>query len=219
MSRALASFQQAQAPAHILIAIDDSGPMQPYLPQITAAVDAELGPGGTHIGDGDSFGIWTLPGSRTGQTYQQLVQFGRASAIRPQVPADLGVLTGHDHSANYDMLTDAAGLLYAQARATPKPINSVILPTDGDGYPQGDPDKGSEVGVTGNFDLPPGGHSPIKLYIIAFGPEGCAESGTGSAGQSMAAFADATGGTCLQANGADPHQLLAQVLGQISTGR
>jgi hypothetical protein len=95
----------------------------------------------------------------------------------------------------------------------------VILLTDGDGYPQGDPGGSSDIGVTGYFDRPQPGHSAIKLYIIAFGPAGCAESETNSASQSLAAFADATGGTCLQANGADPDQLLAQVLGQISTGK
>jgi len=220
ISRALASFQQAQAPAHILVGIDDSGPMQPYLPQITAAIDAELGPGpgGTHLGRHDSFGIWELPGRRRGQTDEQLVGFGPAATVRPQVAAHVGVLNGHDHSANYDMLTNAAGSLYAPPPASPEPINSVVLLTDGDGYPQGDPDGHYGLGVINTFDHPPAGHSAIKLFIIAFGPAGCAQSGAGPANPSMAALADATGGYCLQANGSDPHQLLAQVLGQISAG-
>ena len=207
-----------QAPAHIVIGIDDSGPMQPYLPQITAAVDAELGPEATHVGSRDSFGIWKLPGDRKGQIDQQLVGFGAAGVTEARVPADVGVLTGHDHSADYAMLTRAGQLLYAQPATGPEPSNAVILLTNGDGYPQGDPGGSSEVSVTGYFDRPLPGHSAIKLYIIAFGPEGCAESETNSASQSLAAFADATGGTCLQANGADPNQLLAQVLSQISTG-
>jgi hypothetical protein len=210
------SFQEAEAPAHIVIGIDDSGPMQPYLPQITAAVDAELGPKATHIGSRDSFGIWELPGERKGQIDQRLVPFGAASATKDQVPAGVGVLAGHDHSADYAMLKQAAQLLYAQSASGPEPSNSVILLTDGDGYPQGDPGGSSQVSVTGYFNQPPPGHSAIKLYIIAFGPEGCAESETGS--QSLAVLADNNGGTCLPASGADPTQLLAQVLGQISAG-
>lgn len=210
------SFQNAQAPAHIVVGIDDSGPMDPYLPQITAAVDAELGPGATHIGSEDSFGIWELPGDQ-GQIDKQLVGFGVARVTEGQVPAGVGVLTGHGHSADYAMLTNAGELLYRQPAAASEPINSVILLTDGDGYPQGDPGGSSQTIVTGHFNLPPPGHSAIKLYIIAFGPEGCAETES-APGQSLAAFANATGGICLPANGADPDQLLEQVLGQISTG-
>jgi len=214
VTRALASFQQAQAPAHILVGIDDSEPMQPYLPQITAAVDAELGIHGQHIGRRDSFGLWVLPG-RAGQTYRQLVAFGPASARQPQVPLRLGILTGHAHSANYDMLASAAGLLYRQPAGRPAASNSVVLLTDGDAYPH-DPHGHTSTSVTGQFDLPPAGHSRIKLFIIAFGPAGCTQAAAGSL--TMAAFADATGGTCLQANGSDPRTLLAQVLGQISAG-
>jgi hypothetical protein len=217
VSRALASFQQAQAPAHILVGIDDSGPMQPYLPQVTAAVDAELGPAGQHIGRRDSFGVWTLPG-RAGQTDHQIVAFGPASATQPQVPARLGVLTGHAHSAVYDMLANAARLLYRQPVGRPAASSSVVLLTDGDGFPPGDPHGHTSTSVTGQFDLPPPGHSPIKLFIIAFGPAGCTQTAAGVANLTMAAFADATGGTCLQANGSDPRTLLAQVLGQISAG-
>jgi hypothetical protein len=115
------------------------------------------------------------------------------------------------------MLKRAGQLLYAQTAADPEPRNSVILLTNGDGFPQGDPGGDSGVSVTGYFDRPPSGHSAIRLYIIAFGPAGCAQSSTVPASQSLAAFADATGGTCLQANGADPGQLLAQLLSQIST--
>jgi Bacterial extracellular solute-binding protein len=215
---ALSSFLGAQAPAHIVIGIDDSGPMQPYLPQITAAVDAELGLGATHVGSRDSFGIWKLPGDQSGQIDQQLVGFGVAGVTGARVPADVGVLTGHDHSADYAMLTQAGQVLYAQSATSPEPSNSVILLTDGDGYPLGDPGGSNELSVTRLFDQPQSGYSAIKLYIIAFGPEGCAESETNSASQSVATFADATGGTCLQPNGADPTPLLAEVLGQISTG-
>jgi len=218
VASARASFAAAQAPAHIVIGIDDSGPMEPYLPQITAAVDAELGPGATYLGGRDSFGIWKLPGDRKGQIDQQLVRFGPAGESKPRVRAGVGFLSGHGHSANYSMLKRAGRLLYAQQAPGPPPSNSVILLTDGDGYPAGDPDGSSEVSVIGYFDRPPAGRSAIKLYIIAFGPAGCAESAADPAGQSLAAFADATGGTCLQASGADPGRLLAQVLDQISTG-
>ncbi len=212
------SFRTAQAPAHILIGIDDSGPMQPYLQQITAAVDAELGPDAAHIGSDDSFGIWKLPGDRKGQLDRRLVSFGAAGEAKARVPAEVGALTGHDHSADYAMLTQAGQLLYEQRATDPEPSNSVILLTDGDGYPGVDPGGSSEESVTGNFDSPPPGHRKIRLYIIAFGPEGCAESWTNSASQSLATFADATGGTCWQSNGANPTQLLAEVLSQVSTG-
>jgi hypothetical protein len=218
VAAAQASFGDAQAPAHTVIGIDASGPMQPYLPKITAAVDAELGPDATHLGGRDSFGIWKLPGDRDGQIDQRLVAFGPASEASAAVRPGVGVLTGHGHSANYSMLKRAGRLLYARAGTDPPPSNSVILLTDGDGYPRGDPDGSSAVSVIGYFDRPPAGRSAIKLYIIAFGPEGCAETSANPASESLAAFADATGGTCLQANGADPDRLLAQLLDQISTG-
>jgi hypothetical protein len=217
VASALDSFHAAQAPTHIVIGIDDSGPMQPYLPPIASAVDAELGPGATHIGSRDSFGIWKLPGDRKGQIDQQVTGFGRAAATETRVPTDVGVLSGHDHSADYAMLARAGKLLYARPTGSPKPTNAVILLTDGDGYPQGDPGGSSQLSVTGYFDKPPPDYSAIKLYIIAFGPEGCAESETNPS-QSLFYFAEAAGGSCMPANGADPHQLLAQVLGQISTG-
>jgi hypothetical protein len=218
VAAAQASFGDAQAPAHTVIGIDVSGPMQPYLPKITAAVDAELGPDATHLGGRDSFGIWKLPGDRDGQIDQRLVAFGPASEASAGVRPGVGVLTGHGHSANYSMLKRAGRLLYARAGTDPPPSNSVILLTDGDGYPRGDPDGSSAVSVIGYFDRPPTGRSAIKLYIIAFGPEGCAATSANPASESLAAFADATGGTCLQANGADPDRLLAQLLDQISTG-
>lgn len=213
VNSALTSFRQAQAPAHILIGIDDSAPMESYLSPITAAIDAELGPSGTHVGSRDSFGIWELPGPGKGQTEQPLVPFGKAAAARPQVSAGLGLPTGHAHSANYDMLRNAAALLHAHAGASPKPINSVIMLTDGDGHPPGE--RNDDHTVRRDFSRPP---SPIKLFIIAFGPVGCAQSGTGSASESMGALAVATGGMCLWANGSDPRPLLAHVLGQISAG-
>jgi hypothetical protein len=190
--------------------------MEPYLPGITATVDAELGQGGTHVGRGDSFGIWSLPGPGK-QTEKRMVPFGPAESVRSQVAGRLGVLKGHDHSANYDMLADAAGLLYAQPSASPEPVSSVILLTDGDGY-AADPGGHNAISVAGTFDRPPAGHSPIRLYIIAFGPAGCAETGTGLGSPSLSALANATGGICLQAGGSDPRQLLAQVLSQISAG-
>jgi uncharacterized membrane protein YfcA len=217
VTQALDSFQAAQAPAHIVIGIDDSGPMEPYLPQIVSAVDHELGKGATHIGRRDSFGIWKLPGDRKGQIDQQVTGFGLAAATEKRVLSDVGVLSGHDHSADYAMLARAGTLLYGQPTARPESTNAVILLTDGDGYPQGDPGGSSQLSVTGDFDKPPAGHSAIKLYIIAFGPEGCAESETTSS-QSLSYFAEAAGGSCLSANGANPQQLLAQVLSQISTG-
>jgi hypothetical protein len=217
VTQALDSFRIAQAPAHIVIAIDDSGPMQPYLPRITAAVDAELGPGAAHVGSRDSFGIWKLPGDG-GQIDQKVTGFGPAAATESRVPSDVGVLSGHDHSADYAVLARAGELLYGQPTASLEPTNAVILLTDGDGYPQGDPHGSSQLSVTGLFDKRPPGRSAIKLYVIAFGPEGCAESETTSS-QSLSNFAEAAGGSCLSANGANPQQLLAQVLSQISTGK
>jgi hypothetical protein len=73
-------------------------------------------------------------------------------------------------------------------------------------------------GACAALTQPPTPLTAFKLYIIAFGLEGCAEPETGPASQSLGGFANSAGGTCLPANGADLHQLLAQVLGQISTG-
>jgi Ca-activated chloride channel homolog len=216
---ALSSFTQAQAPAHILIAIDDSGPMQPYLPQIAAAVNADLGPSAAgYVGGRDSFGLWEFPGPKSG-TYAQLVPFGQATpAQRAMVPAGASGLTGHAHSAEFDLLSQAAWFLNARQPTNSGSISSVVLLTDGDGYQPADPDGNSFGSVTGLLShLTPGG-SRIRVFIIAFGPAGCAQSASGDAGQSLAALANKADGTCLEANGADPRQLLGQVISQLSAG-
>ena len=60
-ARARDAFNVALVPAHVLIAVDDSGPMRPYLPQIAAALDGDLP--FAAFGASDKFAIWELPGS------------------------------------------------------------------------------------------------------------------------------------------------------------
>jgi Bacterial extracellular solute-binding protein len=220
VSSALIDFRKAQAPSRILIGIDASGSMSQYLTQITAAVGAELGPGGADLGRADSIGIWELAGL-TGRTYQTLVPLGPAgtsSVLGHRVRADMGVLTGNGHSHNYDVLMTAAGSLYAKPSGRPMPVNSVVLLTDGDIYPRADPGGNSSVTVTTRFRTPTPDHTGIRLFILVFGPVGCTESAAPSAHQTLEALALATGGTCQWVDGSDPRQALAQVFSRISTG-
>ncbi len=213
---ALNAFNDALPDASVLIGIDDSGPMKPNLAQITSALDTVLNPhNAPPFVTGDHFGIWDLPGNGEA-TYASLVKFGAATAARlQQVDKQLADVAAHLHSADYDMLTDAAHVLYAQPRVLPgtgtPPVNSVVLLTDGDGYSGHDPQEGTAFGVRKLFtSAPPFGEGRITLYIIAFGPAGCTPT--------MLNLADATHGACYPANGGDPRQLLGQTLDQIAGG-
>lgn len=220
VSSALNQFRRAQAPAHILIGIDASGPMSRYLPQIAAAVDAEVGPDGAHLGRADSIGIWELAGP-SGLAFQTLLPFGPAGApgvLGPRVRADIGVPAGKGHSRNYDVLMGAAHKLYHQPTADPMPINSVVLFTDGDIYARADPGGNSSETVTTYFRTPLPHQTRIRLFILAFGPVGCAELAAPSARQTLGALALATGGTCQPVGGSDARPALAQVFARISTG-
>lgn len=207
---ALAAFTRARIPARILIGIDDSWTMEPYLQHITAAVDDLLGPSGAPLGARDSFGIWKLPGP-IGQTETELVNLEAATAVnRARVGDRLGVLTGHSNSAVYDMLADAALLLRSRPETARGVIDSVVLLTDGDGYPLGDPHGHNAAGVAALFRNRPSGGSPISLFVIAYGPGGCI--------QPLLGLADMTHGTCYSATASSSGQQLAKVLGGLSTG-
>jgi hypothetical protein len=200
----LMTFREARAPAQVLIGIDDSAPMDPYLHKITAAVNETL----DRIGSRDSLGVWALPGP-DGKSHVPLVRLQPGASARSQ---SIGRLDPHDHSANYDVLVDAGKALYGYATVpspgVPPPINAVVLLTDGDihGRDAGGNDSG---GVAALFTHPPTGNRPIKLFIIAFGPAGCTTS--------MTELAGAAHGTCFPAT-SDPQPLLEQVLGQLSGG-
>jgi hypothetical protein len=201
--QALDAFRRALVPAHVLIAVDDSGPMQPYLPQIAAALDSDLP--SAAFGARDSFAIWELPG--TGQIETELVSLEPATAANRQlVPSQVGTFTAHGHSHNYDVLAEAASMLYDKGTGSNPPDNSIILLTDGDG--------GSYLHTTGDvetlFQDHPSGRAPITLDIIAFGPPGCTSV--------MLEMANRTSGTCYAASESDPGQLLKQVLGQLLGG-
>ena len=205
-SAALQVFNAARVPTQVLIGIDDSGPMGPYLPQITSAIDTVFS---APVSDArDRFAIWELPGTGE-QTTKALMNLEPATAAnRAKVAARVGTPTGHDHSANYDMLTSAANVLYDSSASQPNPngppINSVVLLTDGDYYnPAPDPDGGTLKTVTQLFKSP--GSRPIAVYVIAFGPPGCT--------QPLQQLAKLTGGTCSAASQSDPVHLLEQDLG------
>lgn len=209
---ALGAFHNALPHASVLIGIDDSEPMKPNLPQIRSAIDAILGPDNTLFGTGDRLGIWELPGEG-GATETPLVNFQKASAASMQVVKQLARVQAHQHSANYDMLTDAAkNVLYSQSPVLPgagtPPVNSVVLITDGDGYSGHDPHGGTAARVRKLFTHPRLGWSRITLDIVAFGPAGCTSE--------MLNLADATNGQCYPVNGGDPRQLLGQALDKVA---
>lgn len=211
------AFNQAVPNASVLIGIDDSEPMKTNLAGIISAIDTVLSPPNAPLGVGDHFGIWELPG--TGQaTDTSLVNFEPVTAANlQQIGRHLADIQAHQHSADYNMLIDAAKhVLYAQRRVLPgtgtPPVNSVVLLTDGDGYSGNDPGPGDGTAtkVKALFTSPAFGESRIALYIIAFGEAGCMPP--------MQALAEATNGECYPADGGDPRQLLGKALDQITGG-
>ena len=215
---ALQLFTRKAPPARILVAIDDSGPMEPYLQQIASAVIEVLGTGTTtSLGARDSFGIWAFPGAGT-STYQALVPFaGGANSQRDAVAASTSMLSAHAHSAEFDLITDAARVLYGQSAKAQQAISSLILLTDGESYANGqDPDGNTLVSVQ---DLlhPLGTAQPlVRVFVIAFGDPGCAQSPPGSPQDTLTALATANKGNCVNVN--DLGQQLGQLVSQLSAG-
>ena len=200
---ARAAFNVALVPAHVLIAVDDSGPMRPYLPQIAAALDGDLL--SSAFGASDEFAIWELPGSG-GQIKKELVGLEPSIAANLQlVPGRVGTFTAHGHSHNYDVLAAAASMLRDNGTGSGPTNSSVVLLTDGDG---GSRLKAADVEELFQEDL--NGRRPITLDIIAFGPPGCTSV--------MLQLANRTGGSCYAASESDPGQLLTQVLDQLVVG-
>ncbi len=210
---ALTEFTQGQPPAHVLIAIDDSGPMQPYLTQIASDVNEVLGPRAQDGSGSDrnSFAIWEFPGTR-GDTSKVLVPYGVATeAQRARVPGGLADLTAQRHSAQFNMLAQAAPFLVRDARS--QSVSTVIMFTDGDSYWPTDPGGSfnSFSNVTTLYRVAMPGGARLRVFIIAFGPPGCGESPSGQAAQSLTALAAATGGTCWNAATTDPGRVLGQL--------
>jgi Bacterial extracellular solute-binding protein len=223
---ALERFQAAQAPARILVAIDDSGPMETYLPQVEAATAAALGPSSSPrsssrtesgaLGARDSFGIWAYPGPRKA-THAELIPFGPATAGRlTSVAVKVSGLSADGHSAQFDLLTEAARLLYGRPPGKSGAINSVVLLTDGDSQAL-DPGSGNFVTVTQTALRPPSlpAQSRIKVFVIAFGPTGCGQAPPD--GQTLEALATSTGGTCVNASG-DLTRQLSLLISQLAGG-
>jgi Bacterial extracellular solute-binding protein len=213
MAQALATFTQGQPPAHVLIAIDDSQPMRPYLTQIASDVNEVLGPRAPNESGSDknSFGIWEFPGN-SGGTSRVLVPFGSATqAQRARVPGALADLSAQDHhSAQFNMLAQAAPFLVSHAGS--QSVSTVIMFTDGDSYSPTDPSPFFNLNsVKSLYGLTMPGGARLRVFIIAYGPPGCAESPSGQAAQSLTALATATGGTCWNAATTDPGQVLGQL--------
>lgn len=209
----------AKAPAdRILVAIDDSGPMEPHLQRISAAVTEVLGTGkASSIGSGDSFGIWTFPGAGT-STYRALVPFGGGTdAQRNSVAVDTSRLSAHFHSAEFDLVVKAAKVLYSSSATSAQTVNSVILLTDGDGHSDGqDPDSNTLTSVVNLLHPLVGRQLPVRVFVIAFGDSGCAQAPPGSPQDTLTALATDDGGTCVPA--IDLGQQLGQLIGQLSAG-
>ena len=216
INAAVNGFSQTQPPARILVAIDDSQPMRLYLGPITRAVGSVLGQEqGGSLSSRDSFGIWTFPGSGDATTRQSLSLLPNTSAHRAQVAPAVAGITAHGHSAEFDLTYDAALALNKQA---PSPSTSaLVLLTDGDN--QQTDTGGNDIGrVRDLLDaLAPGG-SPIKVDIIAFGTQGCAETPSGSAADSLTDLAKAGGGNCTDAASEPLQQELTDDIGALSTG-
>jgi hypothetical protein len=208
---ALKNFQRARPPAHVVIGMDDSGPMAPYLPKITSAITRvlapQVGPGGDQpaspVGGRDSFSIWTVPGTGTAPE-DKLVQFKKGTLDNRQAAESaMANVTAHSHSADYDMLFDAANDLYLNPEQGA--TNAVILLTDGDGAPN---ETNNAKTVAARFASRSGGASPVRLFLIAFGPGGC--SGV---------IPDLRARTCTEIKDpADIQPALAGYLKQIATG-
>jgi hypothetical protein len=220
MQDALGSFTAKAPPARILLAIDDSGPMEPYLQQISAAATEVLGTAKvTPIGSSDSFGIWTFPGTGS-STYQTLVSFDNGTASqRNTVAASTSRLTAHAHSAEFDLVTDAAHAMHGSSATSANAKDSVILLTDGDGYTDGqDPDRNTLVSVENLLHPLDGGAQPlVRVFVIAFDSPGCAQAPPGSPQDTLTALATANGGTCV--NASDLGQQLGQLVSELSVGR
>jgi Bacterial extracellular solute-binding protein len=214
---AVSGFTRVQPSARILIAIDDSMPMRPYLGQIAQATDAVLGPNGQggNLSGRDSFGIWAFP-SPSGATEKTLVPLGTESAAqRGRVPPAVAAIAGRGHSAEFDLVYDAAISLSSQA--PPGSASSLVILTDGDNQPT-DPGGKDMAAITNLLAAQKPGSLPIKVYVIAFGPAGCAETPSGLSGDSLNALAKAGGGTCANAAGGSLQQQLAQDISALSTG-
>jgi hypothetical protein len=214
---AVSGFTRVQPSARILIAIDDSTPMRPYLGQIAQATDALLGPNGQggNLSGRDSFGIWAFPGPGSA-TEKTAVPLGTESAAqRGRVPAAVAAIAAHGHSAEFDLVYDAAISLSGQA--PPGSASSLVILTDGDNQPT-DPGGKDMVAITNLLAAQKPGSLPIKVYVIAFGPAGCAETPSGLSGDSLTALAKAGGGTCANAASGSLQQQLAQDISALSTG-
>jgi len=214
---AVSGFTKAQPSARILIAVDDSTPMRPYLGQIAQATDAVLGPNGQggNLSGHDSFGIWAFP-SPSGATEKTLVPLGTESAAqRGRVPPALAAIAAHGHSAEFDLVYNAVQSLSSQPPAGS--ASSLVLLTDGDNQPT-DPGGKDMITITNLLSAQKPGGLPIKVYVIAFGPAGCAETPSGLSGDSLTALAKAGGGTCANAASGSLQQQLAQDISALSTG-
>jgi hypothetical protein len=216
---ALQLFTQKAPPARILVAVDDSGPMEWYLQQIAAATAEVLGSGTTtSLGARDSFGIWAFPGAGS-TTYRTLVPLGSGTnSQHDAVAMSMSTLSAHAHSAEFDLLAAAIKALYAQPKKAQQATSTVILLTDGDSYAHGQDPGGSSPAFVRELlhplDAPP---LAVRVFVIAFGYPWCNESPPGSPHDTLTALATANGGTCVSAN--DLGQQLSRLISQLSTGR
>ncbi|WP_042392420.1 substrate-binding domain-containing protein [Streptacidiphilus carbonis] len=207
-------FDAARAPARILVGVDDSDSMAPYLPGIGSALSSALGTAGTSLTSRDSFGLWAFPGPGPEQLYRTLSGMAAAdSGHRQAFNVEIAALASPKQpSANYDLLAAAAKGPLAQPppAGTPAgdvPQPSVVLLTNGDGYPQGDPGGGSAASALQAL----GSARPaVPVYVLAYGPGGCTPS--------LTLVANRSGGTCDAADQGDPRQLLAQIFDRLSGG-
>jgi hypothetical protein len=213
ISSAVSGLTRTQPSARILLAVDDSAPMQPYLGQIGQAVSAVLGPQaqGSNLSARDSFAVWTFPG-RDGQgTDRALVPLAPVTpAQRAKVPKAVAGLSGKGHSAQFDLVYDAA--LSLATRAPRQSASSVVLLTDGDISPV-DAHGTNMVKTITTLD-----QLRVKVYVIAFGPAGCGETPSGLFYDSLTWLAQAGGGTCVNAASGGLAQQLAQDISTLSTG-
>lgn len=217
IAAAVNGFTSAQPSARILVAIDDSAPMRPYLGQVAQATDALLGPNGQggNLSSRDSFGIWAFPGPGNATEQAAVPLATQSAAQRARVPGAVAALVAHGHSAEFDLVYDAAISLSGQA--PPGSASSLVLLTDGDNQ-RTDAGTNDMATITSLLNTRKPGGLPVKVYVIAFGPAGCAETPSGLSGDSLNALAKAGGGACADAASGSLQQQLAQDLSALSTG-
>jgi hypothetical protein len=200
----LTAFEKARPPAQVVIAVDTSETMAPNLTPIRDAIASALVPAEAAgpVGGDDRLALWRFPGPGR-EARKVLMPFVPGTwQKRDEITSRLADLAPAEHSAVYDMLL-AAGTELRGLSSSGSPVRAVVLLTDGDGYPAGDPGKGTLARVTAE--------KQVKVFVIAFGSIGCQGP--------LRDLAERSRGTCRTATVPELDRQLTQVLGEVAKGK